>query len=65
MKKLIGAENKSRITGVRFAPQHVILNTNLCLGWDSRETQEWIKLAEDRGIGWWDDFAFTSPDRVT
>jgi o-succinylbenzoate synthase len=49
-EELIGVENKADLLD-RISPQHIILKPTLLGG--ILETQEWIKLAEDRGIGWW------------
>jgi o-succinylbenzoate synthase len=49
-EELIGAENKAELLD-QISPQHIILKPTLLGG--ILETQEWIKLAEDRGIGWW------------
>jgi o-succinylbenzoate synthase len=49
-EELIGVENKADLLD-QISPQHIILKPTLLGG--ILETQEWIKLAEDRGIGWW------------
>jgi o-succinylbenzoate synthase len=49
-EELIGVEHKADLLD-RISPQHIILKPTLLGG--ILETQEWIKLAEDRGIGWW------------
>lgn len=49
-EELIGVKNKTELLD-QISPQHIILKPTLLGG--ILETQEWIKLAEDRGIGWW------------
>jgi o-succinylbenzoate synthase len=49
-EELIGVENKADLLD-QISPQHIILKPTLLGG--ILETQEWINLAEDRGIGWW------------
>lgn len=49
-EELIGVENKAELLD-RICPQHIILKPTLLGG--ILETQEWIKLAEERQIGWW------------
>lgn len=49
-EELIEVKNKAELLD-QISPQHIILKPTLLGG--ILETQEWIKLAEDRGIGWW------------
>lgn len=49
-EELIGVENKADLLD-QIRPQHIVLKPTLLSG--ILETQDWIKLAEDRGIGWW------------
>jgi o-succinylbenzoate synthase len=49
-EELIGVQDKvNLLDGIQ--PQHIILKPTLVGG--ILETQEWIKLAEERNIGWW------------
>jgi len=47
---LIGVKEKEQLLD-QIQPQHIILKPTLAGG--ILETQEWIKLAEARNIGWW------------
>ncbi|MCE7057128.1 o-succinylbenzoate synthase [Algoriphagus sp. AGSA1] len=49
-EELIGVEDKVGLLDA-IQPQHIILKPTLLGG--ILETQEWIALAEERGIGWW------------
>lgn len=49
-EELIGVQDKVNLLD-EIQPQHIILKPTLVGG--ILETQEWIKLAEERGIGWW------------
>lgn len=49
-EELIGVEEKEALLD-RIKPQHIILKPTLVGG--ILETQEWIRLAEERGMGWW------------
>jgi o-succinylbenzoate synthase len=49
-EELIGVREKELLLD-RIEPQHIILKPTLVGG--ILETQEWIRLAEERGIGWW------------
>jgi o-succinylbenzoate synthase len=49
-EELIGVEEKESLLD-RIKPQHIILKPTLVGG--IVETQEWIRLAEERGVGWW------------
>ncbi len=52
-ESLIGVysrESKEELLNV-IAPAYVILKPSLCGGFSGAE--EWIRLAEERGIGWW------------
>ncbi len=47
---IYGKENKAELLNV-VKPAYVILKPSLCGGFSGAE--EWIKLAQERGIGWW------------
>lgn len=49
-EELIGVKDKQQLLD-QIQPQHIILKPTLVGG--ILETQEWIKLAETRNIGWW------------
>ena len=49
-EELIGVKNKAELLD-KILPQHIILKPTLLGG--ILETKEWIKLAEERNIGWW------------
>ncbi|WPR77925.1 o-succinylbenzoate synthase [Algoriphagus sp. NG3] len=49
-EELIGVKDKAGLLDA-VRPQHIILKPTLVGG--ILETQEWIALAEERGIGWW------------
>ncbi len=49
-EELIGVENKAGLMD-SILPQHIILKPTLLGGF--QESKEWIKLAEERGVGWW------------
>lgn len=49
-EELIGVQKKEELLD-QIQPQHIILKPTLLGG--ILETQEWIQLAEERGIGWW------------
>jgi o-succinylbenzoate synthase len=49
-EELIGVVNKEELLD-KIQPQHIILKPTLVGG--IFETKEWIRLAEERGIGWW------------
>ncbi len=49
-EELIGISAKNQLLDT-IQPQHIILKPTLLGG--IHETREWIKLAEERGIGWW------------
>ncbi|MFC3414111.1 o-succinylbenzoate synthase [Algoriphagus hitonicola] len=49
-EELIGVREKELLLD-RINPQHIILKPTLLGGF--RETTEWIRLAENRKIGWW------------
>lgn len=49
-EELIGVKEKEELLD-QVQPQHIILKPTLLGG--ILETQEWIKLAESRNIGWW------------
>ncbi|SFT37514.1 o-succinylbenzoate synthase [Algoriphagus locisalis] len=49
-EELIGVRNKAELLD-KIQPQHIILKPTLLGG--ILETKEWIKLAEERNIGWW------------
>ncbi len=49
-EELIGGQDKSKLLD-RIRPQHIILKPTLLGG--VLETREWVKSAEQRGIGWW------------
>ncbi len=49
-EELIGVKNKAGLLDA-IQPQHIILKPTLLGG--IVETQDWIALAEERGIGWW------------
>lgn len=49
-EELIGVKNKAELLDA-IQPQHIILKPTLLGG--ILETKEWIKLAEERNIGWW------------
>lgn len=49
-EELIGVESKGELLD-RIKPQYIILKPTLVGG--ILETREWIRLAEERGIGWW------------
>ncbi|PZX57634.1 o-succinylbenzoate synthase [Algoriphagus ratkowskyi] len=49
-EELIGVINKTELLD-QIQPHHIILKPTLLGG--ILETMEWIKLAEDRKIGWW------------
>lgn len=52
-----GEEDRKRLLDV-VAPAYVILKPALCGGFSGAE--EWIRLAEERGIGWWATSALES-----
>lgn len=47
---IYGKKNKENLLDI-VNPEYVILKPSLCGGFSGAE--EWIKLAEERGIGWW------------
>lgn len=49
-EELIGVREKEELLD-NIRPQHIILKPTLVGG--ILETREWIRLAEQRGIGWW------------
>ncbi|MBC6367400.1 o-succinylbenzoate synthase [Algoriphagus sp. AK58] len=49
-EELIGVQEKEQLLDT-IQPQHIILKPTLVGG--ILETKEWIRLAEERGIGWW------------
>ncbi|MDF2157031.1 o-succinylbenzoate synthase [Algoriphagus sp. CAU 1675] len=49
-EELIGVEDKAGLLD-SIRPQHIILKPMLLGGF--QESKEWIRLAEERGIGWW------------
>ncbi len=49
-EELIGRTNKEEVLNF-IKPQYIILKPSLLGG--ILETQEWIQLAEEMGIGWW------------
>lgn len=49
-EELIGVKSKAELLN-QIKPQYIILKPTLVGG--ILETREWIKLAEERGIGWW------------
>ncbi len=49
-EELIGVKSKAELLDL-IEPQYIILKPTLVGG--ILETREWIKLAEQRGIGWW------------
>lgn len=49
-EELIGRSNKEEVLNF-INPQYIILKPSLLGG--ILETQEWIRLAEEMGIGWW------------
>jgi L-alanine-DL-glutamate epimerase-like enolase superfamily enzyme len=49
-EELIGVKEKQSLLD-KIQPQHIILKPTLVGG--ILETQEWIRLAEERGMGWW------------
>ncbi|TNF43530.1 MAG: o-succinylbenzoate synthase, partial [Cytophagales bacterium] len=49
-EELIGTKEKELLLDT-LNPQHIILKPTLLGGF--LETQQWISLAEERGIGWW------------
>lgn len=49
-EELIGVKEKKELLD-QIQPQHIILKPTLLGG--ILETQEWIRLAEECGIGWW------------
>lgn len=49
-EELIGIREKEELLD-RIKPQHIILKPTLLGGF--KETSDWIRLAEDRRIGWW------------
>jgi o-succinylbenzoate synthase len=49
-EELIGVVNKGELLD-KIQPQHIIIKPTLVGG--IFETREWIRLAEERGIGWW------------
>jgi o-succinylbenzoate synthase len=49
-EELIGVKEKEQLLDT-IQPQHIILKPTLLGG--IQETQAWIGLAEERGIGWW------------
>lgn len=49
-EELIGIRDKEQLLN-EIQPQHIILKPTLIGG--ILETQEWIRLAEQRNIGWW------------
>ncbi|TDQ19697.1 o-succinylbenzoate synthase [Algoriphagus boseongensis] len=49
-EELIGVQKKSELLDT-IQPQHIILKPTLLGGF--LETKEWIRLAEERNIGWW------------
>lgn len=49
-EELIGVQEKEELLD-QTRPQHIILKPTLLGG--IFETQAWIRLAEERGIGWW------------
>lgn len=49
-EELIGTKEKELLLDI-LKPQHIILKPTLLGGF--LETQQWISLAEERGIGWW------------
>lgn len=49
-EELIGIEDKEALLD-QISPQHIILKPTLIGG--ILETQEWIRLAEERNMGWW------------
>jgi o-succinylbenzoate synthase len=49
-EELIGVADKERLLD-QISPQHIILKPTLIGG--ILETQEWIRLAEERDMGWW------------
>ncbi|GMQ26755.1 o-succinylbenzoate synthase [Algoriphagus sp. oki45] len=49
-EELIGTKEKELLLDT-LKPQHIILKPTLLGGF--LETQQWISLAEERGIGWW------------
>jgi len=49
-EELIGVRDKASLLDA-ILPQHIILKPSLVGG--IAETEEWIKLAEERNIGWW------------
>lgn len=52
-ESLIGVSGRERKAGFldEIMPAYIILKPSLCGGFSGAE--EWIRLAEDRGIGWW------------
>lgn len=50
---LIGLNTRRAKTDLldHIRPQHIVIKPSLVGGWAS--TREWIKLAEERNIGWW------------
>lgn len=59
-EELIGftsTEEKTRMLDA-VSPRYIILKPSLCGGF--REAEEWISLAEERGIGWWATSALES-----
>jgi o-succinylbenzoate synthase len=49
-EELIGVEKKAKMLDT-IRPQHIILKPTLLGG--IVETKEWVRLAEERNIGWW------------
>lgn len=49
-EELIGVKSKAELLD-QIQPQYIILKPTLVGG--ILETREWIRLAEERGIGWW------------
>lgn len=49
-EELIGVQEKEPLLEA-IAPQHIILKPTLLGGFS--ETRDWVRLAEERGIGWW------------
>lgn len=59
-EELIGINNPKMKAEMldSVAPQYIILKPTLCGGFSGSD--EWIRLAEDRGIGWWATSALES-----
>lgn len=59
-EELIGCRNESESARIldEISPRYIILKPSLCGGFEAAD--RWIRLAEERGIGWWATSALES-----